>query len=157
MILFLVVRRFWAGVDSDFCTAVFVCVCVGFGLDFLVSSSVITGAVVCGGMCAVDVIFVVGAVPIAWNATNALCELAGFFFCLGVILVLAERRFGATVLGVDTKVIIPRVIGVVGVGLIIFVFGVVFLDFLASVVIRHSLPTGGVMFVVVFNFSCLTP
>ena len=36
------------------------------------------------------VIFVVVAVPIAWNATNALYELAGIFLCLVVILVLVE-------------------------------------------------------------------
>ena len=84
MIIVLVVRRFWARVDSDFCTAVFVCVAVGFGLHFLVSLLVITGAVVCGGICVVNVIFVVFAIPIAWNVTNALYELAGIFFCLVV-------------------------------------------------------------------------
>ena len=124
-----------AGNEVDFCVAAVASSLVGFR----------------------GVIFVVVAVPIAWNATKSLYELAGIFLCLVMIIVLVVPCFGATVLGVDTKVIIPRVIGVVGVGLIIFVFGVVFLDFLASVVIRHSLPTGGVMFVVVFNFSCLTP
>ena len=56
----------WTGVDSNFCTSVlvFVAVVFNFGLYFLVSSyfrvslSVITGAVGCGGVCAVVVIFV---------------------------------------------------------------------------------------------------
>ena len=37
--------------------------------------------------------------------------------------------------------------------ILVSVFGVVGLDFLASVVIRHTLYIGGVIFVVVFGFD----
>ena len=87
------------------------------------------------------VIFVVIAFTIACNATNALYKLSSTFLCLVVILVLVERRFGATVLGTDMKVIVPGVIGVVGlfgalvVNCFVFVCGVVGLDRLSSIVV----------------------
>ena len=64
MILVLVIRRFWAGVDSDFCAAVVVFVAIVFCLYFLVSASVITGAVYCGGVRGVGVVFVVAFIGV---------------------------------------------------------------------------------------------
>ena len=59
------------------------------------------------------VVAVVGG-TIAWNATNALYELLGFFFCGVLVIVLVKRRFGhVAVLGFDAKVIFPGVIVVV--------------------------------------------
>ena len=50
---------------------------------------------------------VVVAVAMAWNATNALYELSGLFFCGVLVLVLVRRRFGAgAVVDVDTGVIV---------------------------------------------------
>ena len=38
---------------------------------------------------------VVAASTIAWNATNALYELSGVFFCAVLVLILVECRFRA--------------------------------------------------------------
>ena len=89
MIIVLVVRRFWARVDSDFCTAVFVCVAVGFGLHFLVSLLVITGAVVCGGMCAVGVIFVVVISSYIFALLSVIVVVSLLLALLPVIAVLS--------------------------------------------------------------------
>ena len=55
---------------------------------------------------------VVVAGTIAWNATNTLYELLGFFFCGVLVLVLVGRRVGA-VLGFDAGVVILLGNGVV--------------------------------------------
>ena len=98
-----------AGNEVDFCVAAVASSLVGFR----------------------GVIFVVVAVPIAWNATKSLYELAGIFLCLVMIIVLVVPCFGATVLGVDTKVIVPGVVTCV-----VLVFDFVGLDCLSSVIVR---------------------
>ena len=87
----------------------------GIKVDF--RAAVSSGATTISLVGISGVIFVVVPVPIAWNATNAFYGLAGIFFCLVVILILVERQFEATVLNVDTKVIVSGVI-CVGVGVV---------------------------------------
>ena len=126
-------------------TVVVVVVVAGNKVDFR-GGAVASSPVVFHG---VIFVVVVVPVPIAWNATDTLYEFAGIFLCHVLIVVLAERRFGATVSGVDTKVIVPWVIGVVVIGIFfVFVFGVVGLDFLSSVVVRLSLSAVSAIFVV---------
>ena len=61
-----------------------------------------TGVIVPGNS-----VVVVVAVAIAWNATHALYELSGLFFCGVLVLVLVRRRFRAiAVVDVDTGVIV---------------------------------------------------